>query len=177
MHNVSSWTTPLWKKQATQINSTDKEAQLTGGKLVGYASAQPKSWTRDYLEQIQLMMWTKLEFWINRFQVQRPSHSPTYFPNFVPLPTFKLVKFRKKSRLEIKGKPDLSTLHHSQSIRSGRAHMCTQIRLLAAANQCSLLQENKAENSLRTHQGPLHKTSLCNHSDTDRKGFGISVYC
>ena len=125
------------------------------------------------------MIRTELELWINGFQVPHPNHSST-LPNSLisfPCQLSKLVKVRRKSRLEIKGISDLSTLRHSQSIRSGRVRMCTQIRLLAAANQCSLLRGNKDENSLRMHQGPPHKTSLCNHSDIDRKGFGISVYC
>ena len=47
-------------KQTTEINLTGQESQMVGGKPVGYIQAQSRSWTRDYLEQIQRLT-AKLE--------------------------------------------------------------------------------------------------------------------
>ena len=35
---------------------TGQESQLVGGKPVGYIQAQSRSWAKDYLEQIQLVV-------------------------------------------------------------------------------------------------------------------------
>ena len=43
-------------KQTTEMNLTRWESQLAGGRPVGFAQAQPRSWTRDYLKQIQLVV-------------------------------------------------------------------------------------------------------------------------
>ena len=101
---------------------------------------------------------------------------PTFLISY-PCQLYKLVKVLKNIQQEINGLSDLSTLPHSQSIRSDRAHTCTQIRLLAAANRCSLLQGNKVVNSLHMHQSPVHKTRLCNHRGIDRKGCWNFAYC
>ena len=51
-------------KQTTEMNLTGYESQM-----------QPRSWTRDYLEQIQLVVRAGLELGVFRFQVQRPNHA------------------------------------------------------------------------------------------------------
>ena len=121
-----------------------------------------------------------LDHWISNSSPYPLVHAAYTFLISFACELLKLVNVKKKKksiRLEIKGLSDLSTLSHSPSIRSGRAHMCTQIRLLALANQYSRLQGNKVENSLRMHQGPVHKKRLCNHSDIGRKGCWNFVCC
>lgn len=44
-------------KQTAWINSADWESQAVAGRSVGCVQAQPGGWTRDYLEQIQLVAW------------------------------------------------------------------------------------------------------------------------
>ena len=51
--------------------------RIPTGRPVGYVQARPRSWTRDYLEQIQLVVRAGSELWIFRFQVRRPNHSAT----------------------------------------------------------------------------------------------------
>ena len=53
-----------------------KESQLAGGRPVGYIQTQPRSWAKDYLQQIKLVVRAELELGICRFQVQHPNHSP-----------------------------------------------------------------------------------------------------
>ena len=67
-------------KPTTEMNLTGQESQLLGGRPVGYVQAQPRSWTRDYLEQIQLVVRAGLELGISRFQVRRSNHSATLPP-------------------------------------------------------------------------------------------------
>ena len=64
-------------KQTTEMNLTGLESQLAGGRPVGFVQAQPMSWTRDYLEQIQLMVRAGHELGISRFQLRRPNHLAT----------------------------------------------------------------------------------------------------
>ena len=58
------------------MNWTGEESQLAGGKPVGYVQVQLRSWTREYLEQIQLVARVELELMIARFQVWHPNYSP-----------------------------------------------------------------------------------------------------
>ena len=64
-------------KPKTEINLRGSESQLAGGRPVGFVQAQPRSWTRDYLEQIQLVVRAGPEPGISRFQIRRPNHSAT----------------------------------------------------------------------------------------------------
>ena len=57
-----------WTKQG-------KESQLAGGKPAGYLQAWPRIWTRDYREQIQLVVRTGLELGASGLQVWRSNHS------------------------------------------------------------------------------------------------------
>ena len=60
---------------------TGWESQLAGGKPVGYIQAQPRSWAKYYLEQIQLVVRAGLELGISRFQVRHLDHSVTLPPS------------------------------------------------------------------------------------------------
>ena len=74
-------------KQTTEINLTGfnwsascqlrflKESQLARGRPVGLVQVQPRSWTRHYLEQIQLVVRPEPELGFSRFQIRRPNHS------------------------------------------------------------------------------------------------------
>ena len=44
------------------------KSQLAGGKPVGYIQVQPRSWAKDYLEKIQLMVMAGLELGIPEFK-------------------------------------------------------------------------------------------------------------
>ena len=57
--------------------------QLAGGKPVGSVQAQPRSWAKDYLEQIQLVVRAGSELVISRFQVRHPDHSATLPPSYI----------------------------------------------------------------------------------------------
>ena len=76
LHTYTQLTTPH-RSFLGPGNETNNWNALTGGRPVGYVQAQPRSWTKDYLEQIQLVVGAGLELWISRFQVRRPNHSTT----------------------------------------------------------------------------------------------------
>ena len=44
-----------------ETNLTGEEPQVAGGKPIGYLQAEPRSWPKDYLEQIQLVVRAGLE--------------------------------------------------------------------------------------------------------------------
>ena len=69
-------------KPTTQMNLTGLETQLAGGRPVGYVQAQPRSWTRDYFEQNQLVVRADFK---SRFQVRRPNHSATLRPSIITI--------------------------------------------------------------------------------------------
>ena len=54
-------------KQTTEMNSTGQESQLAGGRPVDYIQMQQRSWTRDYVKQIYLVVTEGLELTISRF--------------------------------------------------------------------------------------------------------------
>ena len=58
-----------WLLRANETNDWNELNWL--GRLVGYVQAQPRSSTRDYLEQIQLVVRAGLEVGSSRFQVLR----------------------------------------------------------------------------------------------------------
>ena len=61
-----------WCGPASNSNKLNRLRIPTGrSRLVGYVQAQPRSWTRDYLEQIQLAVRAGLERGISRFQIRR----------------------------------------------------------------------------------------------------------
>ena len=71
--------------ETTEMNLTGKESQLAGGRPVGYVQVQRRSRTRDYLEQIQVVVKAGLELGISRFQVPCPNHSAMLLSLFLPL--------------------------------------------------------------------------------------------
>ena len=72
---VRNWPLPAGAFQG-QWNSWIEPSRLRmGGRPVGYVQGQPRSWTRDYIEQIQLVVRAGLELGISRFLVRRPNHS------------------------------------------------------------------------------------------------------
>ena len=53
----------------TKYNNYGEESQLAGGKPVGYLHAWPRIWTRDYWEQIQLVVRAQfLKGWLTLIQ-------------------------------------------------------------------------------------------------------------
>jgi len=67
-------------KQSIEINLTGSESQLAAGKPVGYIQGQPRSWAKDYLEQIRLVIRAGLELRICRFQVRHPDYLAATLP-------------------------------------------------------------------------------------------------
>jgi len=67
-------------KQSTEMNLIGSESQLVGGRPIGYVKAELRSWTKHYLEQIQLVVKAELELRISRFQLRRPNHLATFPP-------------------------------------------------------------------------------------------------
>ena len=63
-----------WNKWL-KLNLTGLRIQLTGGKPASYLQAWSRIWTRDYHEQIQLAVRTRLELGASELQIQRSNHS------------------------------------------------------------------------------------------------------
>ena len=54
---------------------------MAWGKPAGYLQARPRIWTRDYREQIRLVVRAGLEFGASELQVQRSNRSATLPPS------------------------------------------------------------------------------------------------
>ena len=63
-----------WTKQVKNPNLQEAD------QLAIYVQVAPRTWTTDYLAQIQLVVRVALELGITRFQVQRPNHLATLPP-------------------------------------------------------------------------------------------------
>ena len=103
---------PLGLFRANETNNWNELKRLRipngRGRPVGYVQAQPRSWTRDYLEQIQLVVRAGLELGLSRFQVLRPNHSPT-----LPLQGLRRTpkSVFRKWQLSVRWKP---AMHHDR---------------------------------------------------------------
>ena len=52
----------------------------TNNKMIYFVQVQLRTWTRDYLDQIQLVVRVGPKLGISRFQIQRPNHDATLLP-------------------------------------------------------------------------------------------------
>ena len=71
---------PLGLFRANETNNWNELNRLTipTGRPVGYAQVQPRSWTKDYLEQIQLVVRAGLELEVFRFQIDTLTTRPRW---------------------------------------------------------------------------------------------------
>ena len=74
---VGLWDTALKFLSPGPRNDVTDHLEVIGGEPVGYLQVGPRIWSRDYQEQIQLVVRTGLELGASRLQVQCSNCSAT----------------------------------------------------------------------------------------------------
>ena len=91
-----------------ETNLTGEEPQLAGGIPVGYLQVEPRSWAKDYLEKIQLVVRAGLERGISGFQVRHLDHSAT-LPSFLGIANYssRIMKNFSTLAAQLESKPEV----------------------------------------------------------------------